>query len=149
MEKDNVKELSPIQRIKRQQILEIWLPMTLAIMLCLAFLVVAVLLATPGGDTVSKMANIAIILMITPLFAVFLLTIILLLFINKSIGSFSNKLPDFFDKAQKTTAVVAAKIQSFAVLLSLPMIKFKSISTGARTFFHSAATKMANRRIHD
>lgn len=123
--------------------------MALAITLCLAMLVVAVLLVTPGGDSVSKLADIAIILMITPLFAIILITIILLLFINKSIGRFYNKLPKFFDKVQKTTGMIATKIQSFVVLLSLPMIKFKSVSAGTKTFFHSTVARLTNRRNNE
>ena len=149
MDKDSAKTLSPNQRMKRQQILEIWLPIVLAIILCLAVLVLAVLLTTPGGETVSKMADIAIILMITPLFAVFLVTIILLLLINKSISSFYNKLPVFFGKAQKTTEMIAAKIQSFAVLLSFPLIRFKSVSAGTKTFFLSTAARLTHRRNNE
>jgi hypothetical protein len=149
MDKESVKALSPNQRIKRQQILEIWLPMALAIILCLAILVIAVLLAAPGGDTVSKMADIAIILMIIPLFTIFLVVIFLLLLINKSIGIFYTKLPAFFGKAQKTTAMIAAKIQSFAVLFSLPLIRFKSVSAGTKTFFHSTASRLMHRRNNE
>lgn len=149
MEKDSAKGLSPKQQMKRQQFWEIWLPITLAIILCLAVLVLAVLLSTPGGDTVSKIADIAIILMITPLFTVFLVIIIVLLFLNKGMGSFYNKLPNFFDKVQKTTGIIAAKVQSFAVLLSLPMIRFKSVSAGTKTLFHSTAARLTHRRNNE
>jgi hypothetical protein len=137
------------QKMKNQQFWQIWLPIIVTIVLCLAVLVIVVITAASGGNNVSKIADVAIIVLTVPLLAAFLISIVLLFFINKSLSTFYNRLPDFFFKSQKTVASIAAKIQSFAMLLTIPLIKTKSISSGTKTFFNSTIARLRNRRNNE
>jgi flagellar basal body-associated protein FliL len=149
MENNSRDEGTPNQKMKNQQFWQIWLPIIVTIVLCLAVLVIVVITAASGGNNVSKMADVAIIVLTAPLLAAFLVFIVLLFFINRSLSSFYSRLPDFFFKSQKTVSAIAAKIQSFAMLLTIPLIKTRSISTGTKTFINSTITRLRNRRNNE
>ncbi len=142
-------EIKPNQKVQNQQFFQIWLPLIVTVALCLVVLVVVVITASKGGNDMSKMADVAIIILTAPLLASFLISIVLLFFINRSLGNFYNRLPSFFLKSQRTIAVIAAKIQSFVMLLAIPMIKVRSISSGTKAFFDSNISRLRSWRNNE
>jgi heme/copper-type cytochrome/quinol oxidase subunit 2 len=149
MDNNPSDKISPNRKVKNQQFWQIWMPIIVTVIICLAVLVIVVITAATGGANVSKMADVAIIVLAVPVLGTLFVSFILLFLVNHSLGSFYDKLPAFFVKSQRTVATIAARIQSIAMLLTIPLIKARSIGSGTKTFFDSTTARLRNRRINE
>lgn len=138
---DQEQKLTPYQKHNQQFAAEIWLPIVIATLVGLGLLVLSIIAATGSGDTVGKLADISLILMIIPLFFIFLMGIVLTIVIIHLLRNLNQTLPGLLHKGQYITALIAQKTQSITSLLTLPMIKFKSAVNGMRSFFSAIQHK--------
>jgi predicted PurR-regulated permease PerM len=126
---------------KKQTFTEIWLPIIVAIVVCAFLLILAISMSISDGGTVAKLSDISIILMIVPVFLMVLLTVIVIAFMNRGLRNLDRSLPVFFDNAQKITFRITSKIQNLAALLSMPVIRFKSLAAGVKSILKSLGHK--------
>jgi hypothetical protein len=138
---DQDQELTPYQKHNRQFVTQIWLPIAIATLASLGLLVLSIIAATGSGDTVGKLADISLIMMIIPLFFIFLVGILLTFGIIHLLRNLNQNLPGLMHKGQYITALIAQKTQTMTSLLTLPIIKLRSAVNGTRSFFAAIQRK--------
>lgn len=111
---------------QKQEFLQIWLPLIIGILLCVALLVLSITLTTGNLAAMGTLSDIALILIILPLFLVFLTVLLSVIMLVKVIQNLNKKLPPIFSKGQQVTGQIAQKVNTSAMLIILPVIKFLS-----------------------
>jgi hypothetical protein len=115
--------------------LEVIVPIVFTVCVCAVLFVLAIFVSFTGNEGYTRMADIAIILMIAPMLLVFLVSIAVSFFIIKSLHGSDRSLAGFLTKSQQITSGVAARIQAVLSLTAQPVIKGKSFMAGTRSFF--------------
>jgi len=127
---------TPEQKHQKQFMLEIILPLAIAILLFAGLAVLSVCLTGTNGTLVAQWADISIILMIIPLLFVCLFSLIIVFLIDWGLIRWMKSFPAFFIKLRTSVNKIAATIQYFAATLASPMINIKSTIAAIHQFFN-------------
>jgi hypothetical protein len=120
------------KKSSKQEFLQIWLPLIISILVCIALLVLSITLTSGDLDTSGTLSDIAIVLIILPLFLVFLTVLLVVILLTRMTQTLNRKIPPILAKGQQITDQVAQKVNTSAILTTVPVIKF--LSTKAAFF---------------
>jgi hypothetical protein len=120
---------------KRQVVWQIWLPLTLFILIFFGLCSLAVLLTTRGSITVAQWSALSVIIVIFPVFIVGFFTFILLILGIFLIGKATQKLPTITSQLQTHFQRLFVIVHYYSDRLASPIINIQGKWAGITSLF--------------
>jgi len=136
MSEKQSKTFSPQKNHRKQMLLQIWLPLTLAVGI-FASLTVLVILLQKNPPPYRQAANISMIFLIAPLIVMGLLYAFLLGSSIYLVAKLSGKIPSVTRPVQAFLEVARLKTDQVTSAAARPIIKFGSFMAAVRRLIHS------------
>lgn len=130
------KTFSPQKNHRKQMLLQIWLPLTLAVGIFASLTVLVILSAEKSSPVIGQAANVSMIFLIAPLIVMGLLYAFLLGSSIYLVAKLSGKIPSVTRPVQAFLEVARLKTDQVTSAAARPIIKFGSFMAAVRRLIH-------------
>lgn len=126
---------SPMRDHRRQMLLQVWLPLTVSIIIFLALAILAVVGAVQGSSQVERWGNISAIWVIIPVLFFGIILMALVGGMAYGVSKLLGKMPGWMLKAQLAMIRLALMVRRAADSATKPVVAVNTFSTRATTLW--------------
>ncbi len=126
---------TPQENHRRDMRRQIWLPLTLALLVVIGILILTILSAVRGGETVSKGSSVSVIYLVIGWMAAGLINLALLVFSIRLVGKMYRGLPAVGQKARGAVEQVNAFTHKAADSAARPVMQAEGLAASARALW--------------